>query len=64
MILRLGGSHIPIRQKGGGYPYFWHHLWHWGSIAGTAMARDLILVTANTDKFERVEGLRIENWRS
>ena len=33
-------------------------------IAGAAMAQDLILVTANTEEFKRVEGLRIENWRS
>lgn len=33
-------------------------------IAGTALARGLILVTANTGEFKRVEDLRIENWRS
>lgn len=31
-------------------------------IAGQALARDLILVTHNTREFERVAGLRIENW--
>ncbi len=31
-------------------------------IAGQAKARDLILVTNNTDEFERVEGLRFEDW--
>ncbi|MHB1353586.1 MAG: PIN domain-containing protein [Thiobacillus sp.] len=31
-------------------------------IAGQAKARDLILVTGNTDEFSRVEGLGIENW--
>jgi len=33
-------------------------------IAGTAMAGNFILITANTEEFERVEGLRLENWRS
>ena len=33
-------------------------------IAGTALARGLILVTSNTGEFARVEGLRIEDWRS
>ncbi len=31
-------------------------------IAGHARARGLILVTNNTREFERVPGLRIENW--
>ena len=31
-------------------------------IAGQALRRDLILVTANADEFERVRGLRWENW--
>lgn len=31
-------------------------------IAGQAQARSMILVTGNTDEFERVEGLTIENW--
>lgn len=31
-------------------------------IAGQARARDLILITHNTDEFSRVEGLRIEDW--
>jgi tRNA(fMet)-specific endonuclease VapC len=31
-------------------------------IAGQARARDLTLVTRNVGEFERVEGLRIENW--
>ncbi len=31
-------------------------------IAGTAMARGLILVTGNTGEFNRIGGLRIENW--
>jgi predicted nucleic acid-binding protein len=26
------------------------------------MALDIVLVTDNTRRFERVEGLRIENW--
>ena len=31
-------------------------------IAGQALARDLILVTANTQEFVRVEGLNCEDW--
>jgi tRNA(fMet)-specific endonuclease VapC len=31
-------------------------------IAGQAMARNLILVTHNTDEFGRVPGLQIEDW--
>lgn len=31
-------------------------------IAATAIANDRILVTANTREFERVAGLKIENW--
>ena len=33
-------------------------------IAGQAIARNLTLVTHNTDEFRRVPGLRIENWRA
>jgi tRNA(fMet)-specific endonuclease VapC len=33
-------------------------------IAGTALAHDLTLVTSNTREFNRVDGLRIEDWRS
>ena len=33
-------------------------------IAGVALARDLILVTANEKEFARVPGLLIENWRN
>ena len=33
-------------------------------IAGQALARDLILVTHNMREFERVEGLRFEDWES
>jgi len=32
-------------------------------IAGQAVARKLILVTHNTQEFERVPGLRFEDWR-
>jgi len=32
------------------------------SIAATALAQDLTLVTANTREFGRVVGLRLENW--
>lgn len=31
-------------------------------IASIALARDLTVVTANTRHFERVPGLRVENW--
>lgn len=31
-------------------------------IAGQARARDMVLVTANTREFERVDGLRLEDW--
>ncbi|MEQ1590949.1 MAG: type II toxin-antitoxin system VapC family toxin [Thiobacillaceae bacterium] len=31
-------------------------------VAGQAKARNMILVTGNTDEFKRVEGLVIENW--
>ena len=31
-------------------------------IAGQAKARNLILVTSNTDEFRRVPGLRIQDW--
>jgi tRNA(fMet)-specific endonuclease VapC len=33
-------------------------------IAGQALARDLVLVTRNTPEFERVEGLKLEDWES
>jgi tRNA(fMet)-specific endonuclease VapC len=33
-------------------------------IAGQAIARNLTLVTHNTDEFRRVPGLRIEDWRA
>lgn len=33
-------------------------------IAGQAKARSLILVTSNTSEFERVDGLRVEDWNS
>jgi tRNA(fMet)-specific endonuclease VapC len=31
-------------------------------IAGQAMSRNLVLVTANVKEFRRVEGLRVEDW--
>lgn len=31
-------------------------------IAGIVKAKDLVLVTNNTAEFERIPGLRIENW--
>jgi len=33
-------------------------------IAGQAVARDMILVTQNTREFERVPGLRFEDWHN
>jgi hypothetical protein len=32
-------------------------------IAGQAKARNLTLVTHNTSEFQRVEGLRVEDWK-
>jgi len=32
-------------------------------IAGTGLARGLIVVTSNVDEFNRVSGLQVENWR-
>lgn len=31
-------------------------------IAGQALARNLVLITHNTEEFERVAGLRVEDW--
>lgn len=31
-------------------------------IAATALAGDYVLVTDNVKHFQRIEGLRIENW--
>jgi tRNA(fMet)-specific endonuclease VapC len=33
-------------------------------IAGQAVARNLIVVTRNTNEFERVPGLRMEDWEA
>jgi tRNA(fMet)-specific endonuclease VapC len=33
-------------------------------IAGQAKARDLVLITDNTQEFHRVHGLKIENWKN
>lgn len=46
-----------LKQKGtpvGGYDVL---------LAGTALNRELILVTSNLREFNRIEGLRLENWR-
>ena len=32
-------------------------------IAGTGLARGLVVVTANVGEFQRVGGLQVENWR-
>lgn len=31
-------------------------------IAGIALANELVMVTHNTEHFERIEGLTVENW--
>ena len=33
-------------------------------LAGCALSRGLVLVTANTDEFARVDGLVVEDWRT
>jgi tRNA(fMet)-specific endonuclease VapC len=33
-------------------------------LAGCALSRGLVLVSANTDEFARVDGLTVENWRA
>ena len=35
---------------------------HGTLIAATALHENLIVVTGNTDHFERIHGLKIENW--
>lgn len=32
-------------------------------IGGTALRHGLVLVTSNTDEFERINGLIVEDWR-
>ena len=32
-------------------------------IAGTGLARGLVVVTSNADEFKRVNGLQVEDWR-
>lgn len=32
-------------------------------IAGQALSRELVLVTANTGEFGRIDGLQLENWQ-
>lgn len=32
-------------------------------LAGTALRRELVFVTSNTEEFQRVKGLKLENWR-
>ena len=33
-------------------------------IAGIALSNNLVMVTDNTDHFERIEGLEVENWKN
>ena len=33
-------------------------------IAGIALSNNLVMVTDNTDHFERIAGLKIENWKN
>ncbi len=33
-------------------------------IAATCLSRDLTVITDNTHEFQRVDGLRVENWLS
>lgn len=33
-------------------------------IAGVALSNNLVMVTNNTEHFERIEGLKIENWKN
>ena len=32
-------------------------------IAGQALARNLVLITHNTNEFQRIQGLRVEDWQ-
>jgi tRNA(fMet)-specific endonuclease VapC len=33
-------------------------------IAGIALSNNLVVVTDNTDHFERIAGLKVENWKN
>jgi tRNA(fMet)-specific endonuclease VapC len=33
-------------------------------IAGIALSNNLIMVTDNTEHFDRIEGLKVENWKT
>ena len=33
-------------------------------IAGIALSNNLVMVTDNTEHFERIEGLKVENWKN
>ncbi len=33
-------------------------------IAGVALSNNFVMVTDNTDHFERIKGLKIENWKN
>ena len=55
-----GGQYGQIRStlEKKGTPIGGNDLW----LAAHALEDDLVLVTNNTQKFERVEGLKLENW--
>jgi len=33
-------------------------------IAGIALSNNLVMITDNTEHFDRIEGLKVENWRN
>ena len=63
-VLALPGDAAPCygstrsQLEAAGTPIGGNDLW----IAAHALSQDLILVTNNTGKFQRVKGLKLENW--
>jgi tRNA(fMet)-specific endonuclease VapC len=51
-------AHHANRLRASGTPIGGNDLW----IACHALAEDRVLVTNNTTEFERIAGLRVENW--
>lgn len=51
-------AHNAARLKAAGTPIGCNDLW----IACHALAEEMTLVTNNTAEFERIDGLRLENW--